>query len=82
MDNFDKQWHDACTKFLVGKKIVHVRYMNKEEATDNDWFSRPLVIFFDDGSYMYPSMDDEGNNGGALFTSDDALPCIPVMGGY
>jgi hypothetical protein len=79
MTNFTKQWHDASTKFLVGKTIKFVRYMTEEEADDMGWHSKPLVIFFTDGSHLFSSADDEGNDGGALFTSDEDLPCIPVM---
>ena len=73
------KWNEACSKFLVGKTVDEVRYMTKDEAKDMDWYSRPLVIFFTDGSHMFSSSDDEGNDGGSLFTSDDDLPCIPVM---
>jgi hypothetical protein len=53
-------------KKLVGKRIQSVRYMTSEEAQANYWHSRPIVIFFEDGSYMIPQSDDEGNDGGAV----------------
>lgn len=53
-------------KKLVGKRIQSVRYLSAEEAQNNYWHSRPIVIFFDDGSYMIPQSDDEGNDGGAV----------------
>lgn len=74
-----KFWNDKCSKFLVGKTIAAVRYMNDEEAEMFDG-EKCLVIFFKDGSYIFPSRDDEGNGAGALFTSDDDLPIIPVAG--
>jgi hypothetical protein len=46
---------------------------------DLGWEQIPLVIFFNDGSYMFPSQDDEGNDGGSLFTSFKDLPTIPVI---
>ena len=74
-----QRWTKDCAKFLEGKTIKKVRYMTNEEAEAMGWFSRPLAIFFDDGSFVYASADDEGNDGGALFTSSDDLPIIPVM---
>lgn len=53
--------------FLVAKKISSVRYMTQEEADAFMWDKRPLVIRFTDGSFLIPQMDDEGNNGGAMF---------------
>jgi hypothetical protein len=55
--------------------------MTKQEAKAMYWESRPLAIFFTDGSLIFPSMDDEGNDGGTLFgkTSDRediAFPCL------
>jgi len=37
------------------------------------------VIFFSDGTYIFPSCDDEGNNAGALFTSDKENDVLPVI---
>jgi hypothetical protein len=45
------------------------------------WESRPLAIFFTDGSFIFPSMDDEGNDGGSLFgkTSNGEDIAFPVL---
>tara|TARA_R100000750_G_C2263791_1_gene64790 strand:- start:215 stop:376 length:162 start_codon:yes stop_codon:yes gene_type:complete len=53
--------------------------MNQKELDDLGWEQTPLVIFFNDGSYMFPSQDDEGNDGGSLFTSFKDLSVIPVI---
>ena len=53
--------------FLVGKTIASVRYLTQEEADDELWQKRPLVIGFTDGSFLIPQTDDEGNDGGAMF---------------
>ena len=53
--------------------------MTKEEADDMDWYCRPVVMVLDDGNLIYPSCDDEGNNGGALFTNNQANPVLPVL---
>jgi hypothetical protein len=62
----EKRWTDYAKMNLVGKKIVSVRYLSTEEAYAMGWSNRPLVIQFDDDSIIYSSMDDEGNNGGAI----------------
>jgi hypothetical protein len=33
----------------------------------------------DNGEMLYPSSDDEGNGAGALHTTIDELPIIPVI---
>jgi hypothetical protein len=33
----------------------------------------------DDGLWFFPSRDDEGNGGGALFNSDGKHGCLPVI---
>ena len=73
------EWGKRATKHLVGKKIVQVRYLNKKEMDDLGWDQIPLVMFFNDGSYMFPSQDDEGNDGGSLFTSFKDLSVFPVI---
>jgi hypothetical protein len=78
-DKTPEYWNYQAKKLLEGRKIVKVRYMNDEEAESFGWDHKPLCIFFDDDSFIFPSMDDEGNNGGALFTSSDDMPTIPVM---
>jgi hypothetical protein len=73
-------WTKDIEKFLVGKKITHVRYMSKSEMKDTGWYKNSIMIFFDDGSWINPMQDDEGNDGGAIATSSETLPIIPVMG--
>lgn len=55
---------------LIGKTITKIEYLSKKEADDLGWSKRPLVICFDDGTYIGAMADDEGNNGGSYFTSD------------
>jgi len=77
--NYKKIWADRASKELVGKTIKQVRYLTEKVQEDLMWYSSSLVIFFTDGSYMFPSQDDEGNDAGALFTSFENLPTIPVI---
>jgi len=71
-------WWEKAEKDFVGKKIVGVRYMSSEECEDMGWDSAPICLLLDDGTWIYPSRDDEGNDGGALFTNDDKKDC-PVL---
>jgi hypothetical protein len=75
----EKKWNDIASAQLVGKKIVAVSYMTDKEAKSWGWTSRGVVISLDDGSYLLPSADDEGNGAGALFTSDKKHPVLPVL---
>ena len=78
-DEFKKDWGDQATKALVGKKIVAARYLNDDEVESLGWYKSAIVLLLDDGTYVYPSRDDEGNGAGALFTSHADLPVIPVI---
>jgi len=77
----EKYWNDLAKRNLLGKTIKSVRYMTKSEAENMGWESRALAIFFTDGSFIFPSMDDEGNDGGALFgrTKDGEDLTFPVL---
>lgn len=77
--NWGKHWTEIAREQLLGRKIVRVRYLTPAEAEDLGWFSRPLVIHLDDGNLVFASADDEGNDGGALFTNNDKNPVLPVL---
>ena len=77
-------WKKAATQALVGKRISSVEWMTKKDAEENGFHKRPLVITFDDGSWMFPMMDDEGNDGGSLAstgfkTQEGLIDTWPVM---
>jgi hypothetical protein len=67
----DQQYAQNFT-FLTGKTIASVRYMTEQECKRLMWVSRPLLIRFTDGSYIIPQMDDEGNDGGAIYYEGDS----------
>ena len=73
------RWETKIADKLVGKKIKAVEYFTEKECEEIMWDSRPIVIIFDDDSYIFPMADDEGNNGGALATSFTDLSTIPVI---
>ena len=72
-------WNKKVKEFLVGKTIKSVRYMTDEEMEDFMWYRKPVIIDFTDGSWIIPQSDDEGNNGGALYTSDEKMSIIPAI---
>ena len=72
-------WNKKVSDFLIGKTIKSVRYMTNEEMEDFMWYRKPVIIDFTDGSWIIPQSDDEGNNGGALYTSDEKLGVIPAI---
>ena len=79
--DLNKTWNNKAKKVLLGKKIVQVKYVDKEEADDYMWNSRPISFMLDDGTRLVVQMDDEGNDGGALWygTKDDQ-GILPVLG--
>ena len=74
-----EKWNKKVADFLVGKTIKSVRYMTNEEMEDFMWYKKAIIIDFTDGHWIIPQSDDEGNNGGALYTSDDRLGVIPAI---
>ena len=73
------EWIKKATVILKGRKIVDVRYLGDDELKLLDWNQRAIVLQLDDGTLIFPSRDDEGNGAGALFTTHDKLPTIPVI---
>ena len=74
-----KKWEEDIAKVLVGRKIIAVRYMNEKEIDDHGWTTKALIMVLDNGTAIYPSRDDEGNDAGALFTTLEEMPTIPVQ---
>jgi hypothetical protein len=77
-----KRWEKTARGLLVGRKIVAARYMTAKEAKMYGWQKKCVVIQLDNDTLLFPSMDDEGNDGGALFTSSDEVPTLPVIRDY
>ena len=74
-----KKWEKDVSKLLLNRTIVKVRYMSDEEVDGLGWYAKAIVLHLDDGTMLFPSRDDEGNDAGALFTTNDDLPTIPVI---
>lgn len=74
-------WNKIASDLLLGRKIVAVRYMSDKEALAWMIDSKPVIIKLDNGLILTPMSDDEGNNGGALYTNDDHCDCLPTISG-
>ena len=46
---------------------------------EQGWHNQPVQILLDNGTWLTPTSDDEGNNGGAIHTNLSTLPIIPVI---
>lgn len=75
----EEHWTEVASKQLLGKKIVAVRYMTVAEMNTMGWDTRCIVLKLNDGNLIYPSMDDEGNGAGTLFTNNRSESIIPVL---
>ena len=75
-------WIAKAEKLLLGRTIVKIEWMSSEETEDTGWYKRPVCLQLDDRSWIFPVMDDEGNDGGALnyyrAGKTEVLPIIPV----
>ena len=75
-----KKWQDKAEKILLNRKIIKVEWFTDKEAGKWMFCNKPIAMLLDDGTWIFPSADDEGNNGGALFTTSKIESCLPVMG--
>lgn len=78
-ENHRKFWGDLAAKILLGRQITKVGYLSKKEVESLGWDHASLAIELDDGTTLWASRDDEGNDAGALFTTNDKLLTIPVI---
>lgn len=77
----ETRWVEYAQDHLLNKKIVAVRYMTHAEMAKIGWYCRCVVFQLDDGTIIFPSRDDEGNDAGALFgqgTDGESLT-FPVL---
>lgn len=65
-----KQWIKYGKQHLEGRTIKEVRYLTPEEANNMGWAQRSIVLVLDNGTMVFPSRDDEGNDAGTLFGQD------------
>lgn len=58
---------------LIGRTIVAVRIMTKEELDEIDWYGHAPVLILDDGTEIVASKDYEGNGPGVLFIDNPTI---------
>ena len=75
-----KDWSGDATKIFKGKVIKRIEYLSDQEVKDMMWYNSAPIIVFTDGSWIMASKDDEGNDAGAMFTSNKEMSVIPVGG--
>jgi putative sterol carrier protein len=78
------RWEEKAQKALVGKTIKKVRYLTAEEVESLGWSASAVVLELSDGTMLFPSRDDEGNDGGAMFGQggDGEELTFPVIRSY
>tara|TARA_R100000322_G_scaffold30748_1_gene19803 strand:- start:32 stop:307 length:276 start_codon:yes stop_codon:yes gene_type:complete len=53
---------------LIGRKITYIRWATTRETEQLGYIgASPVIIKLDDDTLLIPQMDDEGNDGGALY---------------
>ena len=80
MTEIETRWTKVATDALVGRKIIKVEYMSKDNCKELDWYESGLVLILDNNTFVVVQCDDEGNGPGSLvvqsMTSDITLPVI------
>jgi hypothetical protein len=74
-----EHWDKVASDLLLNRTITKVRYFTEEEAEEMGWSGRPVAMLLDNGIWVFPSCDDEGNEGGSLFTSHPKDQCLPTL---
>ncbi len=72
-------WTKVAKDVLEGRTIKKVRYLTEKEMESLGWYSRCVVMILDNGTIVYPSADDKGNEAGVLFTTNEDEPTLPVI---
>jgi len=66
-NSLGQQWKNRLSPELLGQRIVRMHYMSKKDAEELGWYKRPLMLMLENGTWIIPQQDDEGNDGGALW---------------
>ena len=66
--NYELKFRLKALAHLKGRTIVDVQRVTEHDGLGSE-FEGTLKIIFDNGHWMCPSADSEGNDGGVLFTT-------------
>ena len=72
-------WNKEAEEMLLNKKIVKVEYMTVKESEHMMWSYQPVCFLLDNGNWVFPMADDEGNDAGALAVGNNKM--LPVLRG-
>ena len=73
-------WSSVANTVMLGKKIVKVGYIDKEEAANYMWNSRGINFVLDDGTKCIVMRDDEGNDAGVIaYVNEGVDAVLPVI---
>lgn len=74
-----RHWTAQAASVLEGRTIKKVRYLDEDELRSLYWGSTAIVLELDDGTLVFPSRDDEGNEAGALYTTNEDVSIVPTI---
>jgi hypothetical protein len=66
-NSLGQKWKNRLSPELLGQRIVKMHYMSKRDAEELGWYKRPLMLMLENGTWIIPQQDDEGNDGGAMW---------------
>lgn len=75
LENFEQ----AAKNIFEGRVIREVRYITDQEANEIGLSHKGLVFILDNGTMAWPVSDDEGNDSGAVHTSNSRAQILPVF---
>lgn len=67
MENRNLKHTSHFAHYLIGRKIMGIRYLEQAEVDTIGWYKAPAVLILDDETQIILQSDDEGNDGGAAW---------------
>ena len=77
--SFEQAWITRANTALAGRRILEVIYANRDDTRALGWSLRPPVLVLSGGLQLWASTDTEGNDAGALMTTDPAAATLPPL---
>ena len=63
---------------ILNKKIVMIRYMTDLEMQAFKWSRKAIIFQLEDGTLLFPSIDEEGTNAGFQMIMEKNGSFIPL----